>query len=160
MASFHFLLHVTCVRGRYIKPIWCCSTKGYSLTPLQNQSTDHKFPNKLIKNWGQSLTSWSWWESIGLSYCRDIVLGVRNPRVPCHSLPHIDLTAWKETPQGCHIGGRLVAIGDSGFPTPCTSCICTVEGVSGLSKLSSESLSGGSQEGLCSMELVSSMTIS
>ncbi|KAJ4441125.1 hypothetical protein ANN_10975 [Periplaneta americana] len=52
-----------------------------------------------------------------------------NPRVPCHSLPHIDLTAWRETPQGCQIGGRSVAVGDSGFPTPCTSCICTVEGV-------------------------------
>ncbi|XP_069697432.1 uncharacterized protein [Periplaneta americana] len=51
-----------------------------------------------------------------------------NPRVPCHSLPHIDLTAWRETPQGCQIGGRSVAVGDSGFPTPCTSCICTVEG--------------------------------
>ncbi|XP_021931926.1 peroxidasin homolog [Zootermopsis nevadensis] len=51
-----------------------------------------------------------------------------NPRVPCHSLPHIDLTVWKETPQGCQIGGRSVAVGDSGFPTPCTSCICTVDG--------------------------------
>lgn len=51
-----------------------------------------------------------------------------NPRVACNSLPHVDLTKWKETPQGCQIGGRSVAIGDSGFPTPCTSCICTIEG--------------------------------
>jgi len=58
------------------------------------------------------------------------VLNFRNPRVSCHSLPHIDLTAWKQTPQGCQIGGRSVPVGSSGFPTPCTSCICTVEGVS------------------------------
>ncbi|XP_033611688.1 uncharacterized protein LOC111875414 [Cryptotermes secundus] len=51
-----------------------------------------------------------------------------NPRVACHSMPHVDLTKWKETPQGCQIGGRSVAVGDSGFPTPCTSCICTTEG--------------------------------
>ncbi|PSN37939.1 hypothetical protein C0J52_20255 [Blattella germanica] len=51
-----------------------------------------------------------------------------NPRVPCHTLPHIDLNAWRETPQGCQIGGRTVAVGESGFPSPCTSCICTIEG--------------------------------
>nr|CAD7197864.1 unnamed protein product [Timema douglasi] len=51
-----------------------------------------------------------------------------NPRVPCRSLPEIDLTAWRETSQGCQIGGRSVAVGGSGFPTPCTSCVCTAEG--------------------------------
>jgi hypothetical protein len=50
--------------------------------------------------------------------------------VSCHSLPRIDLTAWKETPQGCQIGGRSVPVGGSGFPTPCTSCVCTAAGVS------------------------------
>lgn len=60
---------------------------------------------------------------------QDNVFAFRNPRVACHSLPHIDLTRWKETPQGCQIGGRSVAVGDSGFPTPCTSCVCTTEGV-------------------------------
>nr|CAD7399290.1 unnamed protein product [Timema cristinae] len=51
-----------------------------------------------------------------------------NPRVPCRSLPEIDLSAWRETSQGCQIGGRSVAVGGSGFPTPCTSCVCTAEG--------------------------------
>ncbi|KAJ9573877.1 hypothetical protein L9F63_008737, partial [Diploptera punctata] len=50
-----------------------------------------------------------------------------NPRVPCHTQPQIDLNAWRETPQGCQIGGRNVAVGESGFPTPCTSCICTAQ---------------------------------
>ncbi|CAG2066812.1 unnamed protein product, partial [Timema podura] len=62
-----------------------------------------------------------------------VVLRMRsNPRVPCRSLPEIDLSAWRETPQGCQIGGRSVAVGGSGFPTPCTSCVCTAEGVSTL----------------------------
>ncbi|XP_034243586.1 uncharacterized protein LOC117646626 [Thrips palmi] len=51
-----------------------------------------------------------------------------NPRLPCHSLPSIDLTAWRETHQGCNIGGRNVAAGESALPSPCTSCICTEEG--------------------------------
>lgn len=51
--------------------------------------------------------------------------------MPCHSLPQIDLSAWREsTAQGCQIAGRNVAVGSSAFPTPCTSCICTNEGVS------------------------------
>lgn len=55
----------------------------------------------------------------------------RNPRVPCQSMPQIDLSAWRENVvQGCQIGGRHVAIGQSAFPSPCTSCICTNEGVS------------------------------
>lgn len=53
----------------------------------------------------------------------------RNPRVPCHSMPQIDLSAWRENVvQGCQIGGRQVSVGDSAFPSPCTSCICTNEG--------------------------------
>ncbi|XP_052127247.1 peroxidasin homolog pxn-1-like [Frankliniella occidentalis] len=51
-----------------------------------------------------------------------------NPRLPCHSLPSIDLNAWRETHQGCNIGGRSVAVGESSLPSPCTSCICTEEG--------------------------------
>ncbi|XP_052759385.1 uncharacterized protein LOC113522388 [Galleria mellonella] len=52
-----------------------------------------------------------------------------NPRVPCASLPKLDLSAWRESSaQGCLIAGRSVAVGDSAFPSPCTSCICTVEG--------------------------------
>lgn len=65
----------------------------------------------------------------------DLPSNFLNPRVPCSSMPHIDLSAWKETRHGCQIGGRNVALGESGFPTPCTSCVCTAEGVSVYSLL-------------------------
>ncbi|XP_031831512.1 uncharacterized protein LOC116426555 [Nomia melanderi] len=58
----------------------------------------------------------------------DLPSNFLNPRVPCSSMPHIDLSAWRETRHGCQIGGRNVALGESGFPTPCTSCVCTAEG--------------------------------
>lgn len=46
-------------------------------------------------------------------------------------MQQIDLSAWRENVvQGCQIGGRQVSIGESAFPSPCTSCICTNEGVS------------------------------
>ncbi|XP_049950718.1 uncharacterized protein LOC126457994 [Schistocerca serialis cubense] len=51
-----------------------------------------------------------------------------NPRVPCHSLPAIDFNAWRETRHGCQMGGRTFALGETIFPSPCTSCICTSEG--------------------------------
>lgn len=50
-------------------------------------------------------------------------------------MPQIDLSAWRENIQGCQIGNRQVRIGDSAFPSPCTSCVCTVEGVSTLCPL-------------------------
>ncbi|ERL88557.1 hypothetical protein D910_05942 [Dendroctonus ponderosae] len=46
-------------------------------------------------------------------------------------MPSIDFNAWKESAQGqggCIIRGRHVQIGESTFPSPCTSCICTAEG--------------------------------
>ncbi|EFN77155.1 uncharacterized protein LOC105189890 isoform X2 [Harpegnathos saltator] len=58
----------------------------------------------------------------------DLPSNFLNPRVPCHSMPHLDFSAWRETRHGCQIGGRNVAVGESGFPTPCTSCVCTAEG--------------------------------
>ncbi|XP_078034406.1 uncharacterized protein LOC144468658 [Augochlora pura] len=58
----------------------------------------------------------------------DLPSNFLNPRVPCSSMPHMDLSAWRETRHGCQIGGRNVALGESGFPTPCTSCVCTAEG--------------------------------
>ncbi|XP_026317732.1 uncharacterized protein LOC113228591 [Hyposmocoma kahamanoa] len=59
----------------------------------------------------------------------DLPSNFLNPRVPCSSLPQIDLSAWRESSaQGCLIAGRNVAVGDSAFPSPCTSCICSVEG--------------------------------
>lgn len=61
----------------------------------------------------------------------DLPTNTLNPRIPCQSLPGIDFNAWREySGQGCVIGDRQVAVGDSAFPSPCTSCICTAEGVS------------------------------
>lgn len=46
-------------------------------------------------------------------------------------MPQIDLNAWRENVvSGCTIGGKQVGVGQSSFPSPCTSCICTNEGVS------------------------------
>lgn len=59
----------------------------------------------------------------------DLPSNFLNPRVDCRSLPSVDLTAWRETAsRGCVIGDRHVQVGQSAFPTPCTSCICTNEG--------------------------------
>ncbi|KAF7278210.1 hypothetical protein GWI33_008704 [Rhynchophorus ferrugineus] len=60
----------------------------------------------------------------------DLPSNFLNPRVPCHSLPSIDFNAWRDTTtrQGCNFAGRRVRIGDSAFPSPCTSCICTSDG--------------------------------
>lgn len=60
----------------------------------------------------------------------DLPSNFLNPRVPCHSLPSVNLNAWKETPrgEGCIIGDKQVSVGQSAFPSPCTSCICTAEG--------------------------------
>ncbi|KAG6445361.1 hypothetical protein O3G_MSEX003849 [Manduca sexta] len=59
----------------------------------------------------------------------DLPSNFLNPRVPCASLPKLDLSAWRESSaQGCLIAGRSIAVGESAFPSPCTSCICTVEG--------------------------------
>lgn len=61
----------------------------------------------------------------------DLPSNFLNPRVPCQSMPQMDFSAWREsTGQGCLIGDRQVAVGESAFPTPCTSCVCTNEGVS------------------------------
>ena len=46
-------------------------------------------------------------------------------------MAQIDLSAWRENVvQGCTIGGKQINVGDSALPSPCTSCICTNEGVS------------------------------
>lgn len=59
---------------------------------------------------------------------------IRNPRLPCQVLPTIDLTLWKDNQQNCNINGQTVAVGESHLPSPCTSCICTPEGVSIFNK--------------------------
>ncbi|XP_037820579.1 uncharacterized protein LOC119609748 [Lucilia sericata] len=58
----------------------------------------------------------------------DLPSNFLNPRVPCHSMPQIDLSAWRENVQGCQIGNRHVRVGESAFPSPCTSCVCSTEG--------------------------------
>uniref|UniRef100_A0A1B0FN29 Uncharacterized protein n=1 Tax=Glossina morsitans morsitans TaxID=37546 RepID=A0A1B0FN29_GLOMM len=58
----------------------------------------------------------------------DLPSNFLNPRVPCHSMPQIDLSAWRENVQGCQIGNRHVRVGESALPSPCTSCVCSSEG--------------------------------
>ncbi|KAK0174315.1 hypothetical protein PV327_010941 [Microctonus hyperodae] len=58
----------------------------------------------------------------------DLPSNFLNPRVPCSSMAAMDFSSWREMKYGCHIGGRSVAVGESGFPTPCTSCVCSNEG--------------------------------
>lgn len=61
-----------------------------------------------------------------------VFLSCRNPRLSCQSLPSLDFNVWRENAaQGCQIAGRTIPIGDTALPTPCTSCVCTSEGVSG-----------------------------
>ncbi|XP_017785026.1 PREDICTED: uncharacterized protein LOC108568445 [Nicrophorus vespilloides] len=59
----------------------------------------------------------------------DIPSNFLNPRVSCQSLPGIDFNAWRESSgRGCLIGDSQVQVGESAFPSPCTSCVCTSEG--------------------------------
>lgn len=59
----------------------------------------------------------------------DIPSNFLNPRVSCQSLPSMDFNAWREsTTHGCLIGQSQVQVGESAFPSPCTSCVCTTEG--------------------------------
>ena len=54
-----------------------------------------------------------------------------NPRVPCRSLPPLDLTPWREQESAnCVVLGKTIALGASSLVSPCTSCTCTAEGVS------------------------------
>ncbi|XP_050297990.1 uncharacterized protein LOC126737238 [Anthonomus grandis grandis] len=53
-----------------------------------------------------------------------------NPRVPCSHHPSMNFNVWRENApgQGCFIGGKHIKIGESAFPSPCTSCVCSPEG--------------------------------
>lgn len=55
-----------------------------------------------------------------------------NPRVPCRSLPPLDLTPWRDQDATCVVLGKTIALGASSLVSPCTSCTCTAEGVSFL----------------------------
>uniref|UniRef100_A0A336LIY5 CSON007160 protein n=2 Tax=Culicoides sonorensis TaxID=179676 RepID=A0A336LIY5_CULSO len=59
----------------------------------------------------------------------DLPSNFLNPRVSCQSLPQIDLNAWRENIDSCQADGKNIRVGESAFPTPCTSCICTKEGL-------------------------------
>lgn len=54
----------------------------------------------------------------------------RNPRVPCDSLPSMDLTHWSDRGSNCMINNRIVATGKTVHISPCVTCVCTKEGVS------------------------------
>lgn len=53
----------------------------------------------------------------------------RNPRVPCESLPTLDLEMWKDRVD-CTVKGINIKVGNSSRVSPCTMCTCTKEGVS------------------------------
>lgn len=52
----------------------------------------------------------------------------RNPRVPCSSLPSMDLNVWRENQKSCLINKIKVELGQSKRVNPCKSCTCTSEG--------------------------------
>ncbi|EFX88723.1 hypothetical protein DAPPUDRAFT_304755 [Daphnia pulex] len=50
-----------------------------------------------------------------------------NPRVPCRSLPSIDLELWKER-VSCTVGSTNIEVGKADRISPCVMCTCTREG--------------------------------
>ena len=50
--------------------------------------------------------------------------------MPCHSLPYLDLSHWREEVTQCRVNGLDIELGSSRKISPCTSCTCTKEGVS------------------------------
>ncbi len=52
--------------------------------------------------------------------------------MPCHSIPDLDLSHWREEVTQCRVNGQNIAIGASRKISPCTSCTCTKEGVSSV----------------------------
>jgi len=58
-----------------------------------------------------------------------------NPRVPCSSLPSLDLSLWREHDKFCLLGAKQglsqrlkLELGRSKRVSPCKSCTCTLEG--------------------------------
>jgi hypothetical protein len=61
-----------------------------------------------------------------------------NPRVPCRSLPPLDITPWRDQQpdsSSCVVLDKTIALGASQLVSPCTSCTCTAEGVRSTSKI-------------------------
>ena len=54
---------------------------------------------------------------------------IRNPRLPCTSLPEMDLNKWRTNDKHCMIGGQMILLGRYGRLSPCVNCLCSVEGV-------------------------------
>jgi len=50
-----------------------------------------------------------------------------NPRIPCNSVPSLNLDLWKERLK-CNVGSTQIDIGDAERISPCTMCTCTKEG--------------------------------
>ncbi|RZF47556.1 hypothetical protein LSTR_LSTR009092 [Laodelphax striatellus] len=50
-----------------------------------------------------------------------------NPRVPCSSIPSLDLSAWKDR-ASCSVGSVTIDIGATEHVSPCVTCTCTKEG--------------------------------
>ena len=50
-----------------------------------------------------------------------------NERVPCRSLPQINLGLWKDEAHKCKVDGIDIPLGASRRISPCTSCTCTRE---------------------------------
>nr|XP_046911836.1 uncharacterized protein LOC124492873 isoform X1 [Dermatophagoides farinae]XP_046911838.1 uncharacterized protein LOC124492873 isoform X1 [Dermatophagoides farinae] len=51
-----------------------------------------------------------------------------NPRLPCTSLPEMDLNKWRTNDKHCMIGGQMILLGRYGRLSPCVNCLCSVEG--------------------------------
>lgn len=52
----------------------------------------------------------------------------RNPRIPCDSLPSLDLNHWRDRGTKCMINKKLIEFGRSENISPCVTCVCTKEG--------------------------------
>ncbi|BET01861.1 Animal haem peroxidase [Nesidiocoris tenuis] len=50
-----------------------------------------------------------------------------NPRVPCSSIPQMDLEPWRESP-ACSVKGVSIDVGRTSNTSPCVTCTCTKEG--------------------------------
>nr|CAD7199365.1 unnamed protein product [Timema douglasi] len=57
-----------------------------------------------------------------------------NPRVPCSSIPSLDLDLWKER-LSCTVGHTLIDVGSAERISPCVMCTCTTEGVRHMSHM-------------------------
>ncbi|CAG7820997.1 unnamed protein product [Allacma fusca] len=51
-----------------------------------------------------------------------------NPRVPCTTLPKVNLDAWTDRSDHCQMGGKNITVASSERISPCVMCTCTKEG--------------------------------